>query len=278
MQLPKGAKRFPLLREWLIQNLFLEAHMKKLFGSAMVIFALFIFGATSARASSISIDFESPTGYHLFNGAALVTSPYLSPTHSAVLNDPVNDSLVQILPVADYGLHLTLGTTSDSFSVFIPDGSNANLAPYAIFGVDVNGDGVWDSSLTTDALVIAFITGSSPYPTNTWFGTGLNASTMVHVVGARPGLTDGTFSSSGTQDTLAALSGMSTGSGTWGDLGLLRIYTEIGSWPGTTQYTAYVDDINVTGRSTPVPEPASMLLLGTGLAFAGKRLRRKTGA
>jgi hypothetical protein len=101
---------------------------------------------------------------------------------------------------------------------------------------------------------------------------------MVHVVGARPGLTDGTFSSSGTQDTLAALSGMSTGSGTWGDLGLLRIYTEIGSWPGTDQYTAYVDDINVTGRSTPVPEPASMLLLGTGLAFAGKRLRRKTDA
>jgi hypothetical protein len=63
-------------------------------------------GAASAQASAITIDFEQPdgSGYDLFNGAVRSTAQAQSPTHSALLNDPVNSSLVRIRPVDDYAL------------------------------------------------------------------------------------------------------------------------------------------------------------------------------
>lgn len=246
------------------------------------VFSIVVMGAASAQASAITIDFEQPdgSGYDLFNGAVRSTAQAQSPTHSALLNDPVNSSLVRIRPVDDYALTLKLGTTSESFSVYIPDDgiTDNSVAPYGMFGVDVDGNGIWDSSLTNDALVIAFITGSGAYPQDTWFQTGLDASTKVHVVGNRPGLAAGTYSSSGTQDTLANLSTMSTGFGsqTWGDLNLLRIYVEIGSWPGVNTYNAFVDDINIdVVGAAEVPEPASLMLLGSGLLVGYRRFRHK---
>jgi PEP-CTERM motif len=235
--------------------------------------ALFITGMAMSPASAIIIDFESGTGYDLFNGAALSTDQSLSPTHSAQLNDPVNGSLVRIRPVEDYGLNLKLGTTSESFAAFIPSGSDNTLAPYGMFGVDVDGNGIWDGG-TNDALVIAFITGASSYPTDTWFTTGLDANTNVHVVGNRAGLGAGDFSSSNGGGLLSALDATSTGSELWGDLGLLRVYVEIGSWPGVDTYNSYIDNLTVTSVSE-VPEPLTLSLFGAGAVGAAALRRRK---
>ena len=130
------------------------------FGLAFVALA----GSSPAWASVITVDFESTSGYDLFNGAALTTAQAHSPTHSAELPDTVKDLLVRIRPVEDYGLSLKLGTTSGSFWAFLPaNNSPANLSPYMMFGADVNGDDIWDGGIN-DALVIAFITGSAVFP------------------------------------------------------------------------------------------------------------------
>lgn len=240
----------------------------KLSLSSVAAGALFITGMAMSPASAVTFDFESAGGYGLFNGAALTTAQAQSPTHSVQLNDPVNNSLIRVIP-SDNALNLKLGATSESFSAFIPTGSNNNVAPYGIFGVDVNNDGIWDSTLTTDALVIAFIPG--PYATDTWFTTGLDASTNVHVVGNRAGLGVNDFSSSSGGGLLSALDATSTGSGLWGDLNLLRVYVEIGSWPGVNTYNSYVDNLTVS----EVPEPLTLSLFGVGFAGMAALRRRK---
>ncbi len=165
----------------------------------------------------------------------------------------------------------TLGVLTGIFWTFIPSAS-PNNAPYMIFGVDTDNSGTWDGGVN-DSLVIAFDT-FDPIVKDVWYETGLRDSTTVHVVGGRPGLTPGTYSSSGTQDTLANLRNMTTtGAEKWGDLNVLRAYVEVGQWPGVSSYTAYVDDMAL---STAVPEVRGWLMVGVAGAVA-LVLRRRLG-
>jgi hypothetical protein len=215
-----------------------------------------------------STDFETATGYDLFFGAVTSTDQAYSGTQSIKLPMAVvsDTPLIRVSPAPAAKLNDVQGT----FQAYVPS-TSAALAPYMYLGVDTNQNGIWNSG--TDDLVIAFSDGLVPavVPQDAWFLTGLDAATKVHVVGARPGLTAGTYSSSGTQDTLANLRNViATGSTTWGDLDVLRVYVAAGEWPSVSSYTGYVDNLSV------VPEPASMSLFAVAGGLALSRRRRSS--
>jgi hypothetical protein len=232
------------------------------FGSALVLAAM---GQAHAL---VSVDFESApgSGYDLYYGATRTTDQALSPTHSVQLSLPAVGSDQQLVRIIPSGFKL--GNIKGSFSAYLPAGGT--LAPYMEFGVDTNHNNSWGPG---DSLVIAFIGG--PFSTATWFQTGLDPSTLVHVVDARPGLTPGTYDAGGTQNTLASLASIPLGdlSGqNWGDLSVLRVYVGDGAWPGITSFNSYVDNVLID----QIPEPTTMTLLGAGLVgLAAARRRRR---
>ena len=255
----------------------MKAHLSIVFYVGAL--AMMVAGGTAQAAS---VDFESApaSGYYTLrnNGSATTTmsTDYaVSPTHSAMFYFPDADSTANDNPTVKVWYTGQLGNTAASFATLVTSGSSASVpAPYLMFGVDVNGDGLltsMDPSANADAYVIAFI--HPTFSQGQWFTTGLDASTMVQVVGNRAGLTAGTFSASGTQDTLADLDAISTGNGaqTWGSLNILAAYVGAGEWPGMSgSYTAYVDNISVSAT----PEPASLGLLALGGLTLLRRKRR----
>ena len=185
------------------------------------------------------------------------------------LND--TDSYARIRIITSIG---QLKAVSGSFKAYIPSGSPSTLATYMMFGVDSNQNGIYDfpGVGATDSLVIAFITGGSSYPNDQWFTKGLAQTTKVHVVYNRTGLGTTEFSSSGTQDTLAALADHTfSGSLKWGDLMVHGFAVAAGLWPssGIVPYSSYVDNLTV------VPLPGALWLLGSGLAGLGFLSRRR---
>jgi hypothetical protein len=129
-----------------------------------------------------------------------------------------------------------------------------------------------------DSLVI--LAQSPTFNPDAWQYVVLNGDSLVHVYGNRPGLVDGQFipGNPGTLDALRAT--LLPGSGTWGDLTVMRARAEAGSWgcdgcTGGPAYTAYVDDLTVG----TVPEPGAIVLFGTVLgimaATGGRKLFRR---
>lgn len=223
----------------------------------------------------VSVDFESTSGYTLaVDGAASstrVTEQSNSPTHSAKFELPNTQAdFAKVIVDAAPG-SLRLGSASGTFSTFIPSGQEgSNYAPYMYFGVDANQNALFDFGGPNggDSFVLAFF---EPTITNdAWMSSGLDGATQVHVVGNRSGLTSGTYSSSGTQDSLSSLSALTfSGATTWGDLDILQVRVGAGETGGVlNNYTAYVDDI------TAVPEPSAIGLLGVGALALLRRPRR----
>jgi hypothetical protein len=249
--------------------------------AAVAVVACSITG-TSARADTVvaSNNFETPGTYDLLEATSSTISTSMVVSHSPNtsvqfnINADADQSAVRITVPAT-----ALKNISGSFWGYVQSGSST-LAPYMYLGVDTNGNGVWDGSLT-DALVLAFDGGAVPssFLTKTWFQSGIDANTNVHVVGDRGVLASGAYTSSGSQDTLAHLSNETySGSTTWGDLKVIRAYVGAGEWPGATGYTAFADDMTISSNASAAAAPLpSAAWAGLGLmgCMGATQIRRR---
>jgi hypothetical protein len=244
--------------------------MEKTMKTLVTICAMIAMVGMSTSIQAVTVDFEGG-GYTLAaDGAATIalsTEQSLSSSHS------VKIQLSNASPGVDFGkinvpysgsLNQTTATAWD----YIPSSNTRpELAPYIYFILDSDNSGTYN--YPNDSLVIAFISGSTANPTDTWFQTSLDASTKVHVVGNRTGLGTTEFSASNSplMGTLGDLRSKTfSGSTTYGDLNVIIARVGAGEWPDASNYTAYVDNVSV------VPEPATMALLGLGgLLFARKK-------
>ncbi len=249
--------------------------------SLAVALSVVLSGGVAARA--VTVDFEGG-GYTLAaDGAAtstLSTAQSNSPTHSAEFYLPNTQADFAKVIIGQTPGQLQLGTVTGTFQTYLPTSNNpaaVGAAPYMYFGVDTNKNGTFEytGDNTGDSFVIAFYNPGAVL--GTWYEAGLNQATNVHVVGNRTGLTAGTYSSSGTQDTLGSLSALTLGSGTWGGLDILQVRVGAGETGGDVgPLTAYVDDIHAGAVVTPLPSSASMgLLVVAGLGVATFMRKRR---
>ena len=228
--------------------------------------------ALNVTVQAVTIDFEGG-GYTLAaDGAATIA---LSTEQSHSVSNSVKIQLSDGSPSMDFGKinvpysGLLNQTTATAWDYIPSSNSRPELAPYIYFILDSDNSGTYN--YPSDSLVIAFVSGSTANPTDTWFQTSLDASTKVHVVGNRTGLGVNDFSAShgDVMGTLGDLRSTTfSGSTTYGDLSLIIVRAGAGEWPDASNYTAYVDDITI------IPEPATICILGLG----GLLIRRKRRA
>jgi hypothetical protein len=108
-----------------------------------------------------------------------------------------------------------------------------------------------------------------------------DADTFVHIQGATTITVTGTLSGGGTVSQTFVTDTVGDGPGPLADFQTFSLvgFNDLVSVQFSSVSKAFtIDNLNVTASSAPVPEPASVLLLGSGLAgFAGFVRRQRRG-
>lgn len=216
-------------------------------------------------------DFEPPTSnyvkVHGVNNSSGVA-------RTSVPGEPAIDTKSAFLSVTEYasggvddvyayagsieGDFCSLGDiTSLGFQAYLVSGNPALYVPYIRLNLDVNGNGIFDGQSSGDAVVIAQQMDGTPV-LGQWTAITANGDNLFKI--SKDGtdvVSDVTFSN---------LLGLEYNGTKYGDMDVLGVFAQVGSWNADGySYAVYVDNLAI------IPEPATMALLSLGAVLLRKR-------
>jgi len=218
--------------------------MKKLFCSVTTGLAII---SLSSFAYADFYDFEAGSApAEITGGTVTTTGGYSAHGFGTYFNWSGGNAIT--LNLSSLGSHTTLDLEFDLAIIDSWDGSVTSVAP-DYFNVTLDGNSVFQETFDNFTTTDQSYTGSPITYGSNIYKSGWNDS-AYHI--SLTGLTH-------SADSLT-----------------IAWFANGGGWQGGNDESFAVDNINVNTNNTPVPEPATMLLFGTGLAgIAGLRSRRK---